>query len=134
MTKFKSNLNDLLKSAPEAIALRDFILDVYPKRNRPFTTSWSTYAICATDEEVLLSNLYSVITTDKYPSYINTLPSIVTMLGQTVLTNEVLNPSSDDFSENERVQTAFATFVADAMRDIVACHLIEDSIDLVDLE
>lgn len=90
--------------------LVDFIVNTYPKRGFLFSTSWTSYSICETQEEELLC---AVFPGDR--DWINELPDLIIRLGTEYC-------KQDDGYE---LMDLFAMFLGDAMRDLANCHMRE---------
>ncbi len=115
--------HELFKTHPAMIALAAFIFHEYPKRDYKFATSWSTYAICSTAEEDLVNAAFYAEEQIKNPSFnpdvdpldLNYLRDLPTLVLNLCICH----------AKSETDISAAKTFVADAMSDLMQCHLSE---------
>lgn len=110
----------IVKSSDQAKALASYILNDY--RSGSFSTSWTSYAINQSDEESLIQELLSELTGESEPQvdYLEELPTVLLHLA-------CAHAKSDDDREK------FASFSADAIRDLTLCHLREMTNDELDV-
>lgn len=125
-TQVQAIFDNAMKNSDAITALFDFIVNVYPKRNMRFSTSWTTYAICPTTEESLLHEAFCALQ-DKNPDttdsseldvdYVRDIPSMLICLAQ----HRATKRSHVD---------AIIAFSRDAIEDLMSCHLNEFDLDL----
>ena len=116
------DLNAKIMKSPACAKLAEFIVNVYPKRDFRFCTSWSSYSICLTDEEDLINEVYAEL----YPEqegrdWLSDLPSL---LLEIAAAHRLIHVNEDDDTKNRHDQ-AFITFCKDAIEDLFTCHLNE---------
>ena len=104
---------EILKTCPEAIALAEHIF-AYRDKPQRFETSWTNYSTSPTTHESRIDDLLAVL----YPEqerrdYVIQLPSIVIALVS------LHTKRAEDI-------VAAKKFIADAIEDLVECHLRED--------
>lgn len=113
--------NNLLTQAE--VDLHTYIVDVYPRLDQSFSTSWTNYAMCPTDVEQLLYAWLQI--GDDYPDspnhdldWFKAVPSLLFDLAIKAGAN-TFQTEDGDYAWME----AYAKFAGDFMQDSFYCHL-----------
>lgn len=110
-----------LKSDARILALKDFIFDVYPKRDISFSTSLTTCSICTTQEEDIVgAAIAAFYPEEEYPNWSEKLPTLVYAICEAHATKD------------SHISAA-RKFLRDAIDDLLVSNLFNSS-DMGELE